>query len=398
MPLPRTPQDAWAKARRWGRAGLGLGTDPGRPGVLTVGLDAVPLLGPRSGIGRYIDQVCRAVAAEPDAPDQILVAPGRRLRFPGPLPPHTRLQRRDYPGLILSRTMPRGFPPVELLTGRLDVYHGGNYLIPPVRRAATAVTVHDLTFLHYPQTVQPATLALLADLPTRVHGYDAVFAVSGAMADEIEADLRVPRDRIVVVPHGVDPAWAQARPLSARRREELGVPERHLLFVGTLEPRKNLTTLLDGHQEARRSDPQVPDLVLVGGLGWGDLPARLRDGGSGLVLAGFLPDADLQALVAGAAAVCSPSLYEGFGLPVVEALSAGTRVLASDIRAHREVAHGQATLLPATDVDAWAHALTRIAHTPDRNRTQRRAAVAGYTWQESGRRHLRTYRELGARN
>ena len=399
MPLPRTPGEAWAKGRRWVRAGIGAGAVPGRPGALTVGLDALPLLGPRSGIGRYVAEVCRAVAAQPDPPDQVLVIPGLPQPFPEELPPHVRPQPRGYPGQILSRTMPRGFPPVEALAGPLDVYHGGNYVMPPVRRAATAVTVHDLTFLHHPHTVQPATLRLLADLPTRVLGYDAVFAVTRAMAEEIEADLNVPSERIVVVPHGVDPAWAQARPPTKAHRRTLGVPERYLLFVGTMEPRKNLPTLLRAHQAARRADAAVPDLVLVGGLGWGDLPAGLRDGAPGLVLPGFLADRDVHALVAGATAVCSPSTYEGFGLPVIEALSAGTRVLASDIAAHREVSRGAARLIDPTDTDAWAQALLDVAGAadPPAEREERAQAVAGYTWQQSGRLHLATYRRLAGR-
>ena len=385
------------KVLRMGRRVLGVGAARGRPGALTVGLDALPLFGPRTGIGRYVAEVCGAVATQPDPPDQVLVVPGLQRPLPQPLPPHVRGQARGFPGGFLARGMARGFPPVEALTGRLDVYHGGNYEMHPVRRAATAVTVHDLTFLRFPHTVQPVTMRMLADLPTRVLGYDAVFAVTQAMADEIAADLQVPAERIVVVPHGVDPVWSRAVPLSRGRREQLGVPERHLLFVGTMEPRKNLPTLLAAHQAARAQDPDVPDLVLVGGLGWGDLPAHLRDGAPGLVLTGYLDDADVQGLVAGALAVCSPSVYEGFGLPVVEALAAGTRVLASDIGAHREVSHGRAELLPATDVDAWAQALTDVAREPDTGRDARRAAVAGYTWQESGRRHLQTYRELAGR-
>jgi len=217
-----------------------------------------------------------------------------------------------------------------------------------------------------------------------------VLAVSQAMADEIAAEYGLGEERITVARHGVDPAWASAQPAPAADRARLGLPERYVLFVGNLEPRKNLGTLVRAHAAARRADPSVPVLVLVGPAGWGDrwqgAPPDPRD----VVTAGYLTDGELRAVVAGARAVCMPSHYEGFGLPVLEALAAGRPVLASDIPAHREVAQGHATLLPATDVPAWSEALMALDAQPS-DAAARRAHAAGFTWRASAEAHVRAY-------
>ncbi len=359
---------------------------------LRVGIDATPLVGRYTGVARYVHEVCWQIAALPEAPEQILTLFSRPHPLPSPLPRRTRPARRTAPARILHPLWKGiGRPRAEWLTGPVDVFHGGNYIVPPVRRAATAVTIHDLTFRHYPEILTPASRRLLADLPRRVLGYDAVFTVSQAVADEVVAELGVARERVVVAPNGVDRSWSLARPPSASQSARLGLPERYLLFVGTSEPRKNLATLLAGYRQARAADPDLPDLVLVGAKGWGEqseLPPGAR-------MLGYVSDEDLRTTVAGAVAVCSPSLYEGFGLPVLEGLATGRPVLASDIAAHREVCGGQAELIPPRDVDAWSQALLQASWAPEEPSAEsiaaRRAAAEPYTWERSARIHLDTY-------
>jgi glycosyltransferase involved in cell wall biosynthesis len=165
--------------------------------------------------------------------------------------------------------------------------------------------------------------------------------------------------------------------------------------MGNLEPRKNLGTLVRAHGMAREVDPSVPPLALVGPSGWGDRWQGSPPDPRHVLLIGYLADADLRSAVAGAQAVCMPSHYEGFGLPVLEALAAGRTVLASDIPAHREVAQGHATLLAAQDVDAWAEALCSLGSddvsSPQRE-AERRAHASGFTWRKSAQAHVRAYR------
>jgi glycosyltransferase involved in cell wall biosynthesis len=275
------------------------------------------------------------------------------------------------------------------------VFHGTNFVLPPLARAGGLVTVHDLAFLRYRETVT-GDAAQYADLvPAALRRGASVLAVSHAMAAEIAAEYGIGEDRITVAHHGVDPAWGRAAPPSASDRQRLGLPDRYVLFMGNLEPRKNLGTLLRAHGRARAEDADVPRLVLVGPAGWGDRWQGHAPDPADVVLAGYLDDDDLRAAVAGAAAVCMPSHYEGFGLPVLEALAAGRPVLASDIPAHREVAGGQAELLPTLDTDAWAAALTRVASRPPEDpesQAGRRAHAATFTWQRSANAHIAAYR------
>jgi glycosyltransferase involved in cell wall biosynthesis len=260
------------------------------------------------------------------------------------------------------------------------------------------VTVHDLAFHRFPETVSPATLRYRYLVPAAVHAADVVVTVSEAVADEIIAEFHLSTDRVVVAPNGVDPQWFTAKDDDASRRARLGLPDEFLVFVGNLEPRKNLSVLLHAHALARRSTPEVLPLVLVGPAAWGDPWA----GGSGpdasVVRTGFVSDADLRAVVAGARAVCLPSIYEGFGLPIIEAFATGTAVIASDISAHREITEGLATLLDPTDVDAWAQALVDASTTDDglKAAAARQAQARRFTWERSARIHLAAYRRAAA--
>jgi glycosyltransferase involved in cell wall biosynthesis len=283
-----------------------------------------------------------------------------------------------------------------LLTGRVDTFHGTNFMLPPLSRAGGVVTVHDLAYLRYADTVSGDALGYARLVPRALGRGAGVVTVSRAMAEEVQAEYRLPAERITVAHHGLDRSWSQARPAEPAQRQRLGIPDTYVLFMGNLEPRKNLGILVRAHAAARRQDQTVPRLVLAGPAGWGDRwqgsPPDPRD----VVLAGYLSDDDLQAVVAGAAAVCMPSRYEGFGLPVLEALAAGRPVLASDIAAHREVAGGQATLLDPDDEDAWSAALTALPSDGPVERGLRSARAEVFTWEKSARAHLAAYQRAAA--
>lgn len=360
---------------------------------MRIAVDATPLLGQRSGVGSYVRGLLEGLASLDEGPDVLLTLFSIRGSVPGPLPRRTRPAPRRAPARLLRRTWRRtGWPPVELLTGRIAAFHGTNFVVPPLARAGGLVTVHDLAYLRYAETVTGDAREYASLVPRALGRGASVLAVSQAMADEIADEYALAPDRVVVAHHGVDPRWSRAMPASSALRARLGLPDRYLLFLGNLEPRKNLGLLVRAHAAARRADPAVPRLVLVGPAGWGDRWQGTPPDGRDVVLAGYLDDDDLHAVVAGAEAVCMPSHYEGFGLPVLEAMAAGRPVLASDIPAHREIGGGLAELLPTDDVDAWASALGR-ADRPDgpEHRAARRAQAAGFTWERSARAHLAAY-------
>lgn len=364
---------------------------------MRVALDATPLLGQRSGVGTYVRGLVDGLARLDDGPEVLLTLFSIRGSVPGPLPLRTRPAPRRAPARLLRRTWTRwSWPPVELLTGRVATFHGTNFVLPPLARAGGVVTVHDLAYLRYAETVT-GDAAQYADLvPAALRRGAHVLAVSAAMAEEIAAEYALPPERITVAHHGIDPTWSQARPAGDDDLARLGLPDRYVLFAGNLEPRKNLGLLLRAHSAARRADPSVPRLVLAGPAGWGDRWQGTPPDPDDVVVAGYLAAEDLQPVVARASAVCMPSHYEGFGLPVLEALAAGRPVLASDIPAHREIGGGLAELLPADDPDAWSEALGRTGR-PDgpEERAARRAHAAGFTWERSAAAHLEAYAQAG---
>lgn len=373
---------------------------------MRLGLDATPMLEQTSGVPRYCRELVAALGglSGDDRPDMTLVA----FSWRGVLPavPGTWVATRRVPARLLMAAWQRGpWPPVELLSGACDVFHGTNFLSPPTRRAASVVTVHDLAFLTHPGTVRARSRDHTTLLPRALRRPRTVVVTpSQAVRSDVIERLGVAADRVVATPLGVDAdGWAGAQPDPATL-SRLGIGDgRHaaggpggrpyLVFVGTAEPRKNLLTLLAAHRLARTRHPDTPDLVLVGGAGWGGQASTGDEAGHGVIRLGRLDEADLHTVVAGSAALVLPSLAEGFGLPVLEASAAGRRVMVSDLPVLREVAPPDAVFVPALDVDAWA---TAIAHLPDEDPqgavAARRTHAARFTWHECALATVRAYR------
>ena len=344
---------------------------------MRVGVDATPLLGVRTGIGRYTGSLLAALASGPDE----LVATAFTLRGRLAPLPGIEVRQRPAPARALQAAWARGqWPPVELLTGRLDVFHATNFVLPPLRRARGVVTVHDLAFLRMTETVSAASARYRALVPRSIRRASVVLTPSEAVAEQVR-QAYAPAVPVVAVPHGVDPAWAAAIPPDAGMRARLGLPAEYVVFVGTLEPRKDVATLLSAHALL----PDAPPLVLVGPPGWG---ARVDV--DGCVTPGFLNDEDLGPVVAGASALVLPSRDEGFGLPVLEALAAGTPVVCSDLPVLREVGGSHAVYAPAGDVEAFAAALADVLADPV-DPAAGRAYAAEFTWARCAKRHRDAY-------
>jgi glycosyltransferase involved in cell wall biosynthesis len=226
------------------------------------------------------------------------------------------------------------------------------------------LTIHALSYLRTPDTVSSASTRYTTLVPRGLRRAAHVLTPSQAVADEVTAAYRLPPDRVTATPLGVDDDWFAATSATADWLRAHGLPERYLLFVGTPEPRKNLATLLSALRGLHATYSDIPPLVLVGPPGWGPAldTAGLPDGA--VFAAGYLDIATLRTVVASAVALCFPSRYEGFGLPPLEALAAGTPVVASDIPAVREVTApvvGSAVrLVPPTDADRLADALLDV--------------------------------------
>jgi glycosyltransferase involved in cell wall biosynthesis len=347
-----------------------------------LGLDATPLLGRRTGIGVYTERLLAELAS--GSSDQI-VATAFTLRGAGQLvsvlPDGVSARSRPVPARLLRALWGRTpVPPVEWLCGPIDVFHGTNFALPPTRRARGVVSVHDLSFLHYPQTVSADSLRYREIVPRSLRRAAVVCALTQAMAAEIADTYRLDPAQIVVTPPGVDESWFNAAPPDARLRATLGLPERYVLAVGTLEPRKNLPHLVAAYRDWRAADAAAPSLVLVGPPGWGPALDLTSLPPGAAVTTGYLDTTTLQRVVAGASCLAFPSKYEGFGIPPLEAFACGVPVVASDLPVTREVLGELAALVPVGDVDALAAALAKESTAPGSTAEQRRAHAAAWTW------------------
>ncbi len=382
---------------------------------MRVALDATPLLGPRTGVGRYVAGLAEALAglAGPEPESVALIPFSWRgtgdLAAAAPAGPRIRVGRRRAPARLLQAAWGRlPWPPVEWLSGPVDVFHATNFVAPPTRRAATVLTIHDLTYLRFPQMVTDASARYRQLVPRALDRGAVVCAPTAAVATEVADQYGLPPDRLVVTPLGVDSAWRQATPPDPSWLATHGLPGRYLLFVGNREPRKNLSTLLTAYRQLLSTRVEmvgtgptvtegagtIPPLVLVGPPGWGEALDTAGLPAGAVRTPGYLPQADLTKVVAGAAALVFPSWYEGFGLPALEALACGTPVVASDLPALREVLGDQAELVPPGDPAALADALARVLEDPggEDARAARRTRAAGITWENCAQATLGAYR------
>ena len=424
---------------------------------MKVGLDATPLLGPRTGVGRYVAGLAAALTGLPGPePEEVALVPfswrgtadlpevaaglmgepgatglasesgaaglagepgaagvasqGLGADGPAPRPWRLRCGRRRVPARLLQAAWARlPIPPVEWLAGPVDVFHATNFVAPPARRAASVVTIHDLSYLRYPEMVTAASARYEQLVPRALRRGATVCTPTAAVAAEVADTYRLAPERLVVTPLGVDPAWRRAAPPDPAWLATHDLPERYLLFVGAREPRKNLPTLLAAYRAlvGGRVPPAgpgagggaVPPLVLAGPAGWGEALDLAGLPAGAVRTPGYLAEDDLARLVAGAAALAFPSWYEGFGLPALEALACGTPVVAADLPALREVLGDQAELVPPGDADALTDAMARVLDDPggEPARAARRARAAGFTWDACAQATLGAYRRaLGA--
>jgi len=342
--------------------------------MLRVAFDATPLIGERTGIGVLARGALGALAGrtELDLRAFAMSWRGRRL-MAAELPPGVTPLRLPMAAAPLQRAWARfDGPVIEWWTGRVDVVHGTNFVVPPAARAVEIVSVHDLTALRFPGMCQPATLRYPA-LIRRAIGRGAwVHALSEAVAEEIGALLGAPAERIRVVPPGVSPAATRIEPAPTSAGAPAPAPapvpaagggRPYILAIGRAEPRKDLPLLVRAFDQVAALQPEI-DLVLAGPPGWGEEAldaevewARYRDR---VRRVGWVSDARKAELLAGAAAFAYPSVYEGFGIPPLEAMGAGVPVVATAAGGIPEAVGDAALLVPVGDADALARALTAV--------------------------------------
>ena len=366
---------------------------------MRIGFDVSKALMPHDGIGRYTLELLQALAllaGDHELWLYDLYQDGARPVDEGSL----REALGQWPAnLRLRPGRPERDP--------LDVVHSITWVHPAVSGVPVLFTCHDLTFLTHPACHTLANKIHCTTGILRAHLLGAEFlAVSRATAGELRAQLGVAEERIHVVYSAAAPRFRRLAADDARRRvaERFGVGEPYVLAVGTLEPRKNLRRLLDAYARLPAALREAHPLLIAGAQGWGsgtvgELIAERSELGTAHLL-GRVSDDQLVALYNAAAVFAFPSLAEGFGLPVVEAMACGAPVLTSDRSATAEVGAGAALLVDPEDPAAIERGLRQLLADPrerDRLRGLGAERAAAFSWEKTARETLELYRQLADR-
>lgn len=291
--------------------------------------------------------------------------------------------------------------PLALAQTRPDLVHQLAFVAPIFRRSPFVVTVYDLSFVHFPERLPAARRLYLRTLARRsCQQARRVIAISRSTAADLTATWGIPAAKIDLALPGVDEAF---RPLPRAEveafRTRAGLPERFLLYLGTLEPRKNLPLLLRAYAALPASDRAAAPLVLAGGRGWmGEEIERALDAyelRASVLLPGYVPADDLPLWYNAADALVYPSLFEGFGLPVIEAMACGTPALVAETSSLPEAVGSTGRCLPPDDADAWTGALAQVLHDAAWRAemgARARARAREFTWARTAAQTVASYR------
>lgn len=327
---------------------------------LRVAFDATSLLGNRTGIGQITALTLEALAARGDLDLEAYAVTWRgRHDLDDAVPAGVRAATRRIPARLTRVLWPHvRFPGVETWTGPVDVVHATSFVAPP-SRSPVVVTVHDLTFVRFPEMCTADVLTYPRLLQTALDRGATVHTYSGFVGDEVRGHFGLPHDRVVEVLPGLVPSIGG----NAERGHALADASTYLLTLGTIEPRKNLPALVRAFDAIAGARPDLV-LVIAGPDGWGvdafDEACRAARHGDRVHRLGYVSDADRRDLLAGARLLAYPSIYEGFGLPPLEAMQVGIPVVAADAGALPQVLGDSALLPNPRDDDAIADALARV--------------------------------------
>ena len=290
-----------------------------------------------------------------------------------------------------------GWPPFDLFAGPADVYHFPNFILPPLSRGKSVVTIHDMSFMRFPEFAEERNLKYLsARIRDTTRRCDAIITDSRFSAGEIAGLTDVDDSRIFPIHLGISPRFSPVPGQdSAPLMKELGINRPYILSVGTIEPRKNIPFLVEVFEGLTDFDGV---LVISGMRGWKYEPILERMKTSSraedIVFLDYVPDSHLVPLYSGAELLVLTSFYEGFGFPPLEAMACGTPVVSAATGSLPEVLGAAATLVEGFDAEAWRAEVGRLltdSALRERRIAEGRAHAAGFTWQETARRTIEVY-------
>jgi len=370
---------------------------------MRIAFDGTSLRPRRTGVGYYTEHLLQHIAAEADASgDEVVVMSNREVDTARPLPAHVRVvtSRPSMPRMVWMQTG----APLALRNAGADVAHFTNGMLPVASPVPTVVTIHDMSLRLYPR-YHPARRVLLnaplVDLAAR--RADAIVTVSETAKRDIVRLYKLDPSRVHVVHEAAAPSFHRvADPDELDRvRMKYRLADRIILYVGTIEPRKNLPKLIEAFAARKRAGDLPHHLVCVGPYGWlsrglEELIQRTKVSHA-IHFTGYVPFEDLPALYSLAELFVYPSMYEGFGLPVIEAMACGTPVITGRAAALAEVGGDAVEQVERMDVDALGDAMTRLAHDSARRAELSQSALARaerFSWRRAARETMAVYRTV----
>jgi glycosyltransferase involved in cell wall biosynthesis len=373
---------------------------------MRIALDGRPLASTLTGVGHYTVELARALAA---------VAPSDEFTLLAPVPLEAsalaEIKRHPFRNLheihfnspsLNSYWWSLGLP-LYLTGSSFNLFHGTNYDIPRWRLLPAVVTIHDLSLLLHSETHEQRLVERARRrLPGVARSAAMVITPSESVKREICEHLGVAADKVAVTPEAPRSIFKRVGPeVTVEVRKRLGIADNFILFVGTIEPRKNLETLIDALAEILRTTQHRPQLVVTGKTGWlmDDFFSLPRAAGleNKVCFTGYVSDADLSSLYSSCSVFVYPSKYEGFGLPPLEAMACGAPVVTSDIPVMRETVGTAARLVNPSSVQDLAGAIVTLL---DDKHARERLSVLGqehaqsFTWAETARKTHEVYERV----
>ena len=367
---------------------------------MKIGIDGIPLAEPKTGVGHYTFEIAVEVARQ--SPSDIFEVLSH-LPFADLDPAPANLSFIKQPVNSATKHWWTIGLPLYIKRARLDLFHGTNYDVPVWGGCPTVLTIHDLSQLLFPETHEERRVARARRrLPVMSRRATTIITPTEAVKSEVCEHLRVPREKVVVVyeapRRGFQPMPLAQTSVTVRR---LGIEDEFILYVGTIEPRKNLITLIQAFEEIMRSTRLRPQLVIAGKKGWltDELFAYIESAkfGERVRLTGYLRDDELRALYSACRVMVYPALYEGAGLPALEAMACGAPVITTNTPAIVEMVADKARLFSPQDFRTLAKHLVELLTIPAAREALSRGGIehaAQFTWERAAHETLKIYRRI----
>jgi len=366
-----------------------------------IGIDGIPLAELKTGVGHYTFEIALGLARQ--APSDSFEILSHLPFAQGAVSDVPNLSFIEQPVNQATRHWWTIGLPLYIKRARLDLFHGTNYDVPVWGGCPTVLTIHDLSQLLFPETHEERRVRRARRrLPVMSRRATMIITPTEAVKSEVCEQLRVPRDKVVVVNEAPRRSF-QPMPLAEASAtvRRLGIDEEFILYVGTIEPRKNLITLVKAFQEVLRSTTLRPQLVIAGKKGWltEELFAYIDSAklGDRLCLTGYLGDDELRALYSACSVMVYPALYEGGGLPTLEAMACGAPVITTNTPAIVEMVGDKALLFSPADFRGLAEHLVELLTTPAARESMSREGIqhaARFTWERAAQETMKIYRQV----